>query len=128
MKFFQITFLSTVIVLMGTINVSGQGRNKKSPEEMAKQQTEWMKKELKLSAEQEHKIYNINLETVKKMRQMRERHSGNREAMQEEMKVTRRQKDKEMKEALTKEQYELYKKKLAERRNNFQNRKKGNMR
>ena len=128
MKLVQLTLLTTVFVLFSTLNVVGQGRNRKSPEEMAKQQTEWMKKELKLSAEQEQKMYNINLETAKKMRQTRERHSGNREAMQEEMKVTRRQKDKEMKEVLTKEQYELYKKKLDERRSNFQNKKKGNKR
>jgi len=128
MKLVQLTLLTTVFVLFSTLNVVGQGRNRKSPEEMAKQQTEWMKKELKLSAEQEQKMYNINFETAKKMRQTRERHSGNREAMQEEMKVTRRQKDKEMKEVLTKEQYELYKKKLDERRSNFQNKKKGNKR
>jgi len=128
MKLVQLTLLTTVFVLFSTLNVVGQGRNRKSPEEMAKQQTEWMKKELKLSAGQEQKMYNINLETAKKMRQTWEKHKGNREAIQEEMKVTRRQKDKEMKEVLTKEQYELYKKKLDERRSNFQNKKKGKMR
>jgi DNA phosphorothioation-dependent restriction protein DptG len=127
MRAVQITFITTLFVLFSTVSVYSQGRNKRSPEDIAKQQTEWMKQELKLSKEQEQKIYRINLETSKKIRETWEKHQGDREAMQEAMKVTRRQKDKEMKEALTKEQYELYKKKLEERRRNFQNRKKGMM-
>ena len=127
MRLLQVTILATVFVLFSTLDVFSQGRKKRTPEEMAKQQTEWMKQELKLTKEQEQKIYKINLETSKKIKETWEKHSGNREAMQAAMKETRRKKDKEIKEALTKEQYELYKKKLAERRNNFQNKKKNKM-
>ncbi len=59
---------------MGTLNSLSQNKQKRTPEDMAKQQTSWMKDELKLSTEQETKVYNINLEAMKNMRAAMEKH------------------------------------------------------
>ena len=125
MKLFQSVLLVALFIVLSSVNVYAQKGKKKSPEEIAKQQTEWMTKELKLDEKQQQKIAKINLDFSKKIDETRKEYSGNREAMQSAMKVHRKEKDKEMKEALTNEQYELYKEKLAERRNNFKKKKGG---
>ena len=125
MKLLQSVLLVTIFTVMSSVNLYAQKGKKKSPEEIARQQTEWMTKELKLDQDQQQKIAKINLDISKKIEKTRNEHMGNREAMQSAMKVHRKEKDKEMKEVLTKEQYELYKKKLAEKRNNMKNKKGG---
>ncbi len=118
MKSLQITFLAVALILTGSINALSQKRHQKSADEMAKQQTEWMKKELKLSKEQEKAIYKINLETSKRVKENWNKYKGNRERMKSEMQKTRRQKDEELKKAMTEEQYRLYKKRIKEMRDN----------
>jgi len=103
-------------MLTGSISAVSQKRQKRSAEDMAKQQTDWMKQELKLSKEQEKEIYRINLETSKRVKETWSKYKGNREMMQSEMKKNRIQKDKELKKALSEEQFKLYKKRIKEMR------------
>jgi len=125
MKLLQIVFLTTIIALTGTLNLYAQKGNKWSAEDAAKKQTEWMTKELKLDEAQAVKVQAVNKEFFDKMFAEREKNMGNREAMQAAMKSARKVKIDKLKEVLSKEQYELYKQKLAERRGQMQGRKKG---
>jgi len=125
MKVLQITLLVTVFSLMGTLNSFSQNKQRRTPEDMAKQQTSWMKEELKLSAEQEKKVYDINLKTMMNLKAARQKHQGDREAMQAEMKQFRTEKDKALKKTLSEEQYKLYKQRMKELRE--QRKKKGMM-
>jgi len=116
MRVLQITFLAVVLILTGSLNALSQKRQQRSAEDMAKQQTDWMKQELKLSKEQEKEIYRINLETSKRMKETWKKYRGNREMMQSAMKNNRVQRDKELKKALSEEQFKLYKKRIKEMR------------
>jgi hypothetical protein len=93
-----------------------QKGNRRSPKDIAKQQTDWMVKELSLDKGQEEKVSAINLDFINSMFSAREKHMGDREAMQVEMKTFRKKKDAELKKVLSEDQFKLYKKKLAEMR------------
>ena len=86
---------------------------------MAKRQTAELKEALGLNADQEKKVYDMNLETSKKMSAMREKMQagGNAmEGMREKMTQIRADQDKKMKEILTADQWAKYQKYQEERR------------
>lgn len=90
-----------------------------NPEAMAKRQTAELKEALGLNADQEKKVYDMNLETSKKMSAMREKMQagGNgMEGMREKMTQIRAEQDKKMKEILTADQWAKYQKYQEERR------------
>ncbi len=90
-----------------------------NPEAMAKRQTAELKEALGLNADQEKKVYDMNLETSKKMSAMREKMQagGNgMEGMREKMTQIRAEQDKKMKEILTTDQWTKYQKYQEERR------------
>lgn len=102
-------------------------RQRRTLEERAQLTTDWMKKELDLSANVTKKVHEINLKYAK-MRQkkmMEIRESGDRSQMRTAMQEMNEAKNKELKPVLGDKKYELYLKKLEER---MQNRRQGNRR
>jgi len=125
MKVLQITLLVLVFGIFANVDSFSQNYQKKTPEDIAKQQTSWMKQEINLTPDQEKKVYDLNLETIKNMRAARDQHMGDREAMQAEMKKNRMQKDKALQDILSDEQYKLYKQKVKELREQRKGKNKG---
>ena len=90
-----------------------------SPEERAKQETEWMKKDLALTDAQLVKVDSINLKFAKKRSEMRSQMQGqDREAMMAKMQEMQAQKETELKPVLTEDQLKKYKELAAQRRAN----------
>jgi Spy/CpxP family protein refolding chaperone len=109
-------------VFAGTILVSaqpGQDRRSFDPEDMAKRQTEQLKELLSLNKDQEKKVFDLNLETSRQMRALREDNrssGGGFEGMREKMGEIRDKQDAKMKEILTDAQWKKYQKYQEERR------------
>lgn len=113
--------LFLIAVIFGTTVSMAQpgGQRNFDPEEMAKRQTAELKEALGLKADQEKKVYDLNLETSKKMSAMRDemQASGSGfEGMREKMQKIREEQDKKMKELLTDDQWTKYQKYQEERR------------
>ena len=88
-----------------------------SPEERAKQETEWMKNDLTLTAQQLAKVDSINLKYAKKRSEMRSQMQGqDREAMMAKMQEIQSLKEAELKPVLTEDQMKKYKELLPQRR------------
>jgi len=86
---------------------------------MAKRQTEQLKELLSLNKDQEKQVYELNLESGKQMRALRDenRNSGSGyEGMREKMGEIRDKQNTKMKEILTEAQWGKYQKFLEERR------------
>ena len=88
------------------------------PEQFAKRQTAQLKEELGLDEVQEKKVYELNLESIKKMSVLREkmRDGDGFEGMREKMMEIREDQNKKMKEILTEKQWTKYEKFQEERR------------
>jgi hypothetical protein len=115
--------LVTVLMMMLFVTVTfaqgqGQRMQARSPEDMAKAETEWMMKELSLEKDMEKKVYDLQLKFAKKQTEMRQAamNSGNREAMRENMTKINTERDAEMKKLLGEKKFEEYQKKVEERR------------
>ena len=94
------------------------------PEEFAKRQTAQLKEELGLDEVQEKKVYELNLESIKKMSVLREkmRDGGGFEGMREKMMEIREDQNKKMKEILSEKQWTKYEKYQEERRSGMRDR------
>ncbi|HKL31429.1 MAG TPA: hypothetical protein VJ919_02775 [Tangfeifania sp.] len=94
------------------------------PEEFAKRQTAQLKEELDLNKEQEEKVYDLNLESIKKMSKLREemQSGGGFEGMREKMTEIREEQNKKMKEILSEKQWTKYEKFQEERRGRMRDR------
>lgn len=115
----KIGFLLIAIFFGTTLSMAQPGGQRMSPEERAKQQTAELKEALGLNKDQEKKVYDLNLESGKKMQKMREEMGGGgfSDEMREKMTAMRDETNKQMKKILTAEQYTKYEKYLEERRN-----------
>ena len=106
-----------IALIMGTLVGTAQNWQNSTPEEMAKRQTDQIKEKCGLDKAQEKKVYDLQLESSKKMAKMRdEMQSGDRDAMRDKMAKMREDQNKEMKKILTADQYVKYEKYLEERR------------
>jgi hypothetical protein len=106
-----------IALIMGTIVGTAQNWQNATPEEMAKRQTDQIKEKCGLDKAQEKKVYDLQLESSKKMAKMREEmQGGDRDSMRDKMAKMREDQNKEMKKILTAEQYVKYEKYLEERR------------
>ncbi len=115
--------LIAILTISFSIDAQRQQRgNMGTPEEMAKKQTERMKEDLALNADQEVKVGEINLKFINKQKDLRKNASSDRTAMREAMKTVRNERKAEMKKVLTEEQY---KKMLAKDKEMMQKRKQG---
>lgn len=102
----------------GSRSQGGPGGRNFNPEEFAKRQSEEMKKALDLSDEQTKQVYDISIESSKKMREMREKmqDGGDREAMREMFQQARQETDEKIKALLTDGQKTKYDEWQEERR------------
>jgi periplasmic protein CpxP/Spy len=114
------------LLLITVVATAQPGQRSFNPEDMAKRQTEQIKEAVGLDAKQEKQVYDLNLETGKKMRALRdENQGGGFEGMREKMTELRAEQDKKMKEILTEAQWEKYQKYQEERRAQWRNRRPG---
>lgn len=119
----KIGFTALVLIFFSSFGIT-QPRNM-NPEEIAKRQTTQLKEELNLNADQEKKVYEVNLESMKKMSVLREKMrdgNGGFEGMREKMMEIREEQNKKIKEILTAEQWTKYEKYLEERRSQMRDR------
>ncbi len=107
-----------IALIMGTMVGTAQNWQNSTPEEMAKRQTDQIKEKCGLDKAQEKKVYDLQLESSKKMAKMRDemQGGGDRDAMRDKMAKMRDEQNKEMKKILTADQYTKYEKYLEERR------------
>ncbi len=114
----RIGLLLTALILGATaIMAQPGGQRNLDPEEMAKRQTAQLKEALDLNQDQEKKVYDLNLETSKEMRALREKNQGaGWESMRDDMTKIREGQNKKMKAILTEDQWGKYEKYLEERR------------
>ena len=105
------------LMLIAAVGMAQPGQRNMNPEEMAKRQTEQIKEAVGLNEKQEKQVYELNLESGKKMRAMREQNQGGGfEGMREKMTEFRAEQDKKMKTILTEVQWKKYEKFQEERR------------
>lgn len=117
------------LLLAAVVATAQTGQRSFDPEEMAKRQTEQIKEAVGLDEKQEKQVYELNLETGKKMRALREENQGGDfEGMREKLTELRVEQDKKMKEILTGDQWEKYQKYQEERRAQWRNRRPGERR
>jgi periplasmic protein CpxP/Spy len=115
MKKLSVVMMSFMLIAMTGLAQPGQ-RNM-NPEDMAKQQTARIKEAVGLNAKQEKQVYDLNLESGKKMQAMRnESQGGGFEGMREKMAEVREEQDKKMKTILTDAQWKKYEKYREEQR------------
>lgn len=111
MKKIIVNVAPLIVFLMFAINVfaqqgqGGQGRGNMDPKEMAKRQTDKMKEELDLTAEQLPKVEALNLMYAEKMKVARDASDGDREAMRDSIRPMMKEKDVALKEILTADQW-----------------------
>jgi hypothetical protein len=116
-----LTVLMLSLFVSATFAQQGQGqgqRQQRTPEETAKAETEWMVKELTLDKAMEQKVSELQLKYAKKQTEMRAAavNTGDREAMRASQQKLTTEKDAELKKLLGDAKFELYQKKVAERR------------
>jgi Spy/CpxP family protein refolding chaperone len=85
---------------------------KMTPEARAENQTKTLTENLKLTEEQQKKVYNLNLSRAQKMEEMRKSKDADRTKMKESMEAY----NTELSKVLTPEQQEKYKTAMKERR------------
>lgn len=117
----------TGILLMVLILSSAMGMAQPrdfDPEKFAKRQTAQLKEELDLNEDQEKKVYELNLESIKKMRKLRDKmqSGGGLEGMREKMMEIREKQNKRMKDLLTEKQWSKYEKFQEERQDRMRDR------
>ena len=83
-------------------------REVKTPEERAKMMTDMMEKKLALTPEQKSKIYDLNLERVKKMEKMRLEEEKYRAKQLQERKELMQESDQKIQKILNAEQRKTY--------------------
>ena len=114
----RIGFIMAALLFSTMVSMAQNWQNA-TPEEMAKRQTDQIKEKCGLDKEQEKKVYDLSLETGKKMAKMREEMQGGggpSDEMRAKMTKIRDEQNKEMKKILTADQYVKYEKYLEERR------------
>jgi len=117
------TFLLVCLVVV-TMAQAPQGRQGRqfNPEDMAKRQTEQMTEDLNLNEQQVEKVSALNKKYAEKMRDAFQNTDGNREQMREKMQTQRTEKEAELKEILTDEQFKKYQEIEKERMQRMQQR------
>src|SRR5690554_6994905 len=102
----QIIFILLFTMMTALIGNAQPRQRNISPEDIAKRSTEQIKEAVNLNEKQEKQIYELNLETGKKMRALREdAQGGGFEEMREKMSELRADQDKKMKVILSSDQW-----------------------
>lgn len=128
MKVMKISILMVVLITAGFAHQATAQTAERTPltaEERAQKWTDWMKKELTLTAEQEPKIHAINLKYADQVDDIKAE-EGDRRSKFKEVRATNKAKDEELKAVLTPEQFTKYTEKKQESRQKMrENRKRG---
>jgi protein CpxP len=114
MKKLMMMIAACSIVAFSFAQVSKPAKGK--PEMKAKKHTEWMKKELNLSPEQETKIYDINLSTITKAKAIKNDASLDSASRKAKLKEIHKARLVEYKKVLNADQLALLKQKAKEHR------------
>ena len=107
--------LLTIVMLSSAFLYAQDGRQRMTVEERAKATTEWMKTELKLTAEQIAPVDSVNLLFTKAQQMLFQSSTeGDRSKLMDQMTALNNEKDVALSKVLTAEQLEAYKKKNQE--------------
>lgn len=98
------------LVIICCSSAFAQAATESTPEERAQRWDTWMKEQLTLSAEQEVKAHDINLKYAKQNEGLKAK-EGSRKSKFQELKKTNIDKDAELKEILTEDQFKIYQEK-----------------
>ncbi len=120
----NLLFSMLFLVALVTIPLQAQQPKREggTPEEMAKRQTDRMKKSLELSDAQAVKVSEINLKFIKKQAEAKKNVTENRTAMREAMVKLRNERQTELKTAMSDAQFN---KMLEQEKETMQNRGEG---
>jgi periplasmic protein CpxP/Spy len=122
----RISFISVIVLffLSSSINAQPGQRVRRTPEQTAKAQLEWMKTDLKLDEAAQKKVYEVVLKYSKKSMEERQKlmTSGDRQGIRAKITEINSERDKELKPILGDKKFELFKKKEAERRTEMRQR------
>ena len=110
--------LAVLLLSLISWSYAQRGGQRMTVEERAKQITEWMTTELNLTNEQIAPVDSINLVFTKAQQVLFQSAEGDRSKIRESMAALEEEKVKSFSEILTKEQIELYKKKVNEMKDN----------
>lgn len=114
MKKFRVILLSVLsLFTSASLHAQVEEGSSLTPEERATKWTEWMKKELNISADQETKVQTINLKYAQQTESLREK-DGSRKSRFKEAKSIDDAKDNELKAIFTSEQFNIYQEKKRE--------------
>jgi hypothetical protein len=121
-KFISVVLLS--LIMTSTFAQQGQGqgqgqRQQRTPEERAKTQVDWMTKDLSLDQATATKVTDVLVKYAKKTTEERQKLTAaqtDRETIRTKVAAITAEQDKELKTILGDQKFELYTKKLAERR------------
>lgn len=117
MNVMKISILLAVIIT-GSLSYQATAqtteRTPLTAEQRAQKWTDWMKKELTLTAEQEPKIHAINVKYADQMEDIKAE-EGDRRSKFKDARETNKAKDEELKTVLTPEQFTTYTEKKQER-------------
>jgi hypothetical protein len=121
-KFFSVMILSLVMTSAFAQQGQGQGqgqRQQRTPEERAKTQVDWMAKDLSLDQATQTKVNDVLVKYFKKTNEERQKLTAagtDRAEIRTKLEPITVEQDKELKAILGDQKFELYQKKLAERR------------
>ncbi|MGC8823730.1 MAG: hypothetical protein ACP5PZ_03935 [Bacteroidales bacterium] len=107
--------LAIALVSFTLVQAQGHRSQKPTPEEWARWQTEWMKKELSLDSTLVPRVYAINLKYANKMEEIMQTDTSRFERRQD-VKNLMDAKENELKKVLTDEQFKRYLQKRNEMR------------
>ena len=122
----KVALFSALFMLVSLSSYAQRGGgDRPSPEERAKQLTTQMAEHLDLSEDQVKKVEEINLSYAKKMMEAREAAQSDRSAMRSKMESMTEDRNKDLKEILTEEQFESLEEMRSERKPRGERRKRG---
>jgi Spy/CpxP family protein refolding chaperone len=128
MKAIKISMLLAVLIAGGFVQQATAQTAERTPltaEARAQKWTDWMKKELTLTTEQEPEVHAINIKYADQVDDIKAE-EGDRRSKFTEVRETNKAKDEELKAVLTPEQFTKYTEKKQERRQKMrENRKRG---
>lgn len=118
-----------VLALSALMSISAAGyaqqRRMLTPEERADRQTQWMRKNLSLTPEQDKRVYDIMLMHARDIQKVKEEPGGRDRRM--DMKAARGDMDKDLQQVLNRDQFKAYKVHIEEMKQRARDRRSGSV-
>lgn len=99
--------IGTLILLLASSLAFAQSGSTSTPEDRAQRWDTWMKETLLITPEQETRVHDINLTFARQNEKLRTSTESRKDKFKA-LKLSDKQKDKELQSVLTQEQFELY--------------------